>query len=159
MGAISIILLVSFVIVSIILVLVVMVQDDESNGMGGLLGGRGTAAFGSHSAGVLTKTTCVLVVLFFVLSVALAMINRKPKVARDLAPVAAEVQKSAATTNDQQSDWWKNTDTAAGETGTAGTTTGSTASDAPVENSGTSTTETSTGNTQNTAPSDNKAAE
>ena len=32
------------------------IQDDGENGMGGLMGGRGTAAFGSHSASVLTKT-------------------------------------------------------------------------------------------------------
>ena len=57
MNTIGVILLVAFVIVCVLLVLLVLVQDDGQNGMGGLLGGRGTAAFGSHSASVLTKAT------------------------------------------------------------------------------------------------------
>ena len=65
MGVIAKVLLVVFIIVCVLLVLLVAIQDDGENGMGGLLGGRGTAAFGSHSASVLTKTTFVLVVLFF----------------------------------------------------------------------------------------------
>ena len=59
-------LLVCFVIVCLLLVLLVSVQDDGENGMGGLMGGRGIAAFGSHSASVLTKTTMVFVILFLV---------------------------------------------------------------------------------------------
>ena len=66
MGTIGIVLLVFFIIVCALLVLLVAIQDDGENGMGGLLGGRGTQAFGSHSASVLTKATGVLVGLFFV---------------------------------------------------------------------------------------------
>lgn len=74
MGIVGNILLVAFVIICVLIVLLVLVQDDGKNGMG-LMGGRGTAAFGSHSANVLTKTTGVLVVLFFVISIGLAKIN------------------------------------------------------------------------------------
>ncbi|MCR5435996.1 MAG: preprotein translocase subunit SecG [Treponema sp.] len=77
MGVIAKVLLVVFIIVCVLLVLLVAIQDDGENGMGGLLGGRGTAAFGSHSASVLTKTTFVLVVLFFGLAVSLAVINKQ----------------------------------------------------------------------------------
>ena len=52
MGIVGIILLVAFVVVCVFLVLLILVQDEGNNGMGGILGGRGTAAFGSHSAGV-----------------------------------------------------------------------------------------------------------
>ena len=69
---------IAFVVVSVLLILLVLVQDDGKNGMGGLLGGRGTAAFGSHSASVLTKATAVFVVLFFVLAFFLALLNKKP---------------------------------------------------------------------------------
>lgn len=111
MGAIGIILLVAFVIVCVLLVLVVLVQDDGSSGMGGLLGGRGTAAFGSHSASVLTRTTAVLVFLFFALSVSLALLNKKPKLARDLAPVetSADGTSNAAS---QSGNWWKSAEPA-----------------------------------------------
>jgi preprotein translocase subunit SecG len=64
MSTIGIILLVAFVIVCILLVLLVLVQNEEG-GMGGLLSGAGTAAFGSHSAGVLTKNDfCSCYLLF-----------------------------------------------------------------------------------------------
>lgn len=76
MKTISIVLLVLFIIVSVLLILLVAIQDDGENGMGGLLGGRGTAAFGSHSASVLTKTTGVLVVLFFLLAFGLALTTK-----------------------------------------------------------------------------------
>ena len=85
MGPIGVILLVAFVIICVLLVLLVLVQDDGQNGMGGLLGGRGTAAFGSHSASVLTKTTTVLVVLFFAITIVLALLNKKPRSEEDLA--------------------------------------------------------------------------
>lgn len=66
------ILLVAFVIISVLLVLLVLVQDADNSGMGGLLGGGNSQAFGSHSASVLTKATVVFVVLFFVLTFVIA---------------------------------------------------------------------------------------
>ena len=110
MGTIGVVLLVFFVIVCLLLVLLVSIQDDGENGMG-LLGGRGTAAFGSHSASVLTKTTFVLVFLFFALSFALAMVNKKPKLEKDLVPATAvESTEDAAETS--SSDWWAESESA-----------------------------------------------
>lgn len=109
MSSIGVVLLVCFVIVSLLLVLLVSIQDDGENGMGGLLGGRGTAAFGSHSASVLTKTTFVLVALFFVLSLGLALVNKAPKVAKDLMPAAVEAE---AETTETTADWWVSEETA-----------------------------------------------
>ncbi len=103
MGTIGVVLLVAFFIVCFLLVLLVAVQDDGESGMGGLLGGRGTAAFGSHSANVLTKTTFVLVVLFFVLSIGIALSNKKPKVEKNLLPETVVEENSASET---PSDWW-----------------------------------------------------
>lgn len=104
MGVIGTVLLVCFVIVSLLLVLLVSVQDDGENGMGGLMGGRGTTAFGSHSASVLTKTTMVFVVLFFALSIGLALVNKAPKVKGDLVPTE-EIEAESATENSSQ--WWQ----------------------------------------------------
>ena len=103
MGTIGLVLLVFFVIVCVLLVLLVSIQDDGENGMG-LLGGRGTAAFGSHSASVLTKTTFVLVFLFFALSFGLAMVNKKPKLEKDLVPVTS-VESTESTTETATGDW------------------------------------------------------
>ena len=104
MGTIGIVLLVVFIIVCVLLVLLVAIQGDEENGMGGLLGGRGTAAFGAHSASVLTKATAVLVTLFFVLTVALALVNKKPKTDDVLKTVTEEEIAAPATTDG--GNWW-----------------------------------------------------
>ena len=108
-SAIGVILLVSFIIVCVLIVLLVLVQDDGQSGMGGLLGGRGTAAFGSHSASVLTKATVVLVVLFFVIAFGLALVNKKPKAVEDLAPVSgvgSELESEEVLESTENGDWW-----------------------------------------------------
>ena len=109
MGTIGVVLLVFFVIVCLLLVLLVSIQDDGENGMG-LLGGRGTAAFGSHSGSVLTKTTFVLVFLFFALSLGLALVNKKPKLEKDLVPTAVESTDTASEST--TSDWWAESEAA-----------------------------------------------
>ena len=114
MSTIGIILLVVFVIASILLILLVLVQDDGQNGMGGLLGGRGTAAFGSHSASVLTKATALLVFLFFARALLLAIINKKPKLDDSLlSSPAAETSMDSASSDTIKEDsertadsWW-----------------------------------------------------
>ncbi|MBP5602542.1 MAG: preprotein translocase subunit SecG [Treponema sp.] len=104
MGTIGIVLLVIFIIVCVLLVLLVSIQDDGENGMGGLLGGRGTAAFGSHSASVLTKATGVLVALFFVLTLSLALVNKKPKTDKFVNSIPEEETVSSVETTE---NWWE----------------------------------------------------
>lgn len=99
------VLLVCLIVVCVLLVLLVIIQDDGENGMGGLLGGRGTAAFGSHSANVLTKTTAVLVFLFFGLSVGLAVLNKKPTNASLIDDAKVEELK-APEEEAAPADWW-----------------------------------------------------
>ena len=104
MGTIGVVLLVIFIIVCVLLVLLVSIQDDGENGMGGLLGGRGTAAFGSHSASVLTKATAVLVTLFFVLTIALALVNKKPKTDKFVNSIPEEEIATPSSTD--SGNWW-----------------------------------------------------
>lgn len=110
MGAIGVVLLVAFIVVCVLLILLVSIQDDGENGMGGLFGGRGSAAFGSHSASVLTKATAVFVTLFFVLAFGLALVNKKPSIEKDLVvdETAAEAtaEESTAATESDSADWW-----------------------------------------------------
>ncbi len=106
MSTIGVILLIAFVIVCVLLVLLVLVQDDGKSGMGGLLGGRGTAAFGSHSANVLTKTTAVLVALFFITAIVLALLNKKPKLEEDLTPSAVVEQEESTENAETSENWW-----------------------------------------------------
>ena len=68
------------------------------------MGGRGNAAFGSHSASVLTKATAVFVVLFFVITLSLALVNKKQKTPdlADSIPEEELVDESAAASG----NWW-----------------------------------------------------
>lgn len=95
MGVIGIILLVAFVIICILLVCLVLIQNEGGNGMGGLLGGGNSTAFGSRSGNVLTKTTYILVTLFFVATFVLAFINKAPSV-HSLDAAAAQEEAAAS---------------------------------------------------------------
>lgn len=107
------VLLVAFVIICVFLVLLVLVQDQDNSGMGGLLGGGNSAAFGSHSASVLTKATVVFVVLFFVVTFAIAKVLPVKSDSTDsdmlsAAEAAGKVEDTAASALPQASDskWW-----------------------------------------------------
>ena len=109
MGVVGGILLVVFIIVCALLVLLVLVQDDESNGMGGMIG-SGSAAFGSRSANVVTKTTGVLAGLFFVLAFFLALStakNGKAHQSKDLSEAALEVQGESSATDTTSKKYWE----------------------------------------------------
>jgi len=80
MGVIGIILLVAFVIISILLVCIILIQNEEGEGFGGLFGGTSSQAFGARSGNVLTRTTYILVTLFFLTSFGLALVNRSSSV-------------------------------------------------------------------------------
>jgi len=80
MAIIGTLLLVVFVIICVLLVSIVLVQSEEGGGMGGLFGGAGTQAFGSRSGNVITRTTYILVTLFFLASFGLAFINKAPTI-------------------------------------------------------------------------------
>lgn len=106
MSTLGIVLLVAFIIVCVLLILLVVIQDDGENGMGGLLGGRGTAAFGSHSASVLTKTTRVFVFLFFGLAVGLAVVTKKPAVDSNIIDKNTTIEATVSTEEAAPANWW-----------------------------------------------------
>jgi preprotein translocase subunit SecG len=112
MGPISVVLLIAFIIICVLSVLLVLVQDQENSGMGGMLGGGNSVAFGSHSASVLTKVTIVFVVLFFVSAFMLAFLNKKSSVKNDISAAAVENGLAPDTVVPAESgDWWKKSQT------------------------------------------------
>jgi preprotein translocase subunit SecG len=84
-----------------LLVLLVLVQREEGAGMAGMMGGAGSQAFGAKSGNILTRTTGILVGLFFVCAFSLALLNKAPNVA-DLESVI-EAQQEEETSG----EWWK----------------------------------------------------
>ena len=67
------------------------------------MSGSGSAAFGSHSASVINKTTFVLVALFIVTAFSIARLNKKPAVKSTLSPA---VQESVDTSGAGVENWW-----------------------------------------------------
>ncbi len=108
MGVVKTILLVAFIIICVLIVFFVAIQNENDGGMGGVFGGGQSAAFGAHSASVLTKTTGVLCALFFVLAFFLAILNKADTKTADLSAAAAEVQavETEAETPAESSNWW-----------------------------------------------------
>lgn len=105
MGIVRTILLVAFVIICVLLVLLVLIQHEDGNGMGGVFGGQ-TAAFGAHSATVVTKTTAVLTVLFFLSAFGILLLNKGKSDSGDLNKAAAEMNSAAGEPSQPAAGSW-----------------------------------------------------
>lgn len=105
MGVFGVILLVLFVIVCALMVFLVIIQDENSEGLGGIFGGSSDTTFGSNSGNILTKITYIVGALFLVLALGLAFINRTPD--------NDSLLTNAQQTNQESTEWWtQNTDAA-----------------------------------------------
>jgi preprotein translocase subunit SecG len=80
MGIIGVIFLVVFVLICLLLICLVLIQNEEGGGMGGLFGDANSKAFGSRSGNMLTRTTYVLVTLFFITTFILGFLNKAPEI-------------------------------------------------------------------------------
>lgn len=102
MGVVKTVLLVAFVIICVLLILLVLVQNEDTNGMGSVFGGGQSAAFGARSASVLTKTTGVLAGLFFIVAFGISLLNKAP-VKEDLSSSVKEIHGESPSVSDQGS--------------------------------------------------------
>ncbi|NLZ76527.1 MAG: preprotein translocase subunit SecG [Spirochaetales bacterium] len=99
MGVLSVIILILFIIVSLLLIFLVAIQDEQSEGLGGIFGGGSQTAFGSQTSSVVTKATGVLAALFLILALLVAFINKSPSQDRLLDSVTTEQVQ-------QTTEWW-----------------------------------------------------
>lgn len=76
MAALSVILLILFVIVSLLLIFIVAIQSEDNTGLGGIFGGSSDSAFGGQSNKVINKITAYLVAAFIVLAILIAIVNK-----------------------------------------------------------------------------------
>ena len=104
MGIISILLLIIFIISALLLIFMVLVQDDQGDGLGSMLGGGSSTAFGSRSGNILTRFTSVLAIVFMSSAFALAWVN--------IAHTEGDVEGAARrlATDSAQTEWWNQTD-------------------------------------------------
>lgn len=105
MGVFGVILLVLFVIVCALMVFLVIIQDENSEGLGGIFGGSSDTTFGSNSGNILTKITYIVGALFLVLALGLAFINRTPE--------NDSLLTNAQQTNQETTEWWNQSTDAA----------------------------------------------
>lgn len=97
MGVFSLVLIILFAIVCALLIFMVVIQDQDSEGLGGLFSGAGNAAFGSRSSNVIVRFTYVLGALFFIIAFGLAILNRS---------TVGDVEKAIRASGGQNTEWW-----------------------------------------------------
>jgi len=94
MVALSVVLLVLFVIVSLLLIFLVAIQSEDDSGLGGVFGGSSSSTFGGKTNSVINKITAYLCVAFAVLAIMVAIVNKSTSEGNILA--VADQQSSAA---------------------------------------------------------------
>jgi preprotein translocase subunit SecG len=99
MGILGIFLLVVFIISCILLILMVIIQDSDSDSLGGVFAGGSGSAFGSRSTNVVIRFTYVLGALFFACAFSLALINKSS---------VGNVEKAAQSQAKESTsaEWW-----------------------------------------------------
>jgi preprotein translocase subunit SecG len=101
MGILGVSLLVVFVIACVFLILMVIIQDSDSDSLGGIFAGGSGSAFGSRSTNVVVRFTYVLGALFFVCAFSLALINKSSLGNVEKAAAQKQTKDSGAVT-----EWW-----------------------------------------------------
>lgn len=91
MGVLSIILLVLFVISALLLIFLVAVQDEKSQGLGGIFGGSSESTFGTGTSRFLTRVTVITATAFIVLALLLG-VTTKSSSSDSLLETAAAVE-------------------------------------------------------------------
>jgi len=100
MSIIGTLLIILFVIVCVLLILIVLLQDDQGEGLGGLLGGSSGSPFGGATNNALVKLTSVLGTIFMVSSLLVAVVVRSPN-SSDVIGEARKINAENSTGN-----WW-----------------------------------------------------
>lgn len=93
MAALSVILLILFVLVSLALIFIISIQSEDSTGLSGVFGGNSDSAFGGQSNKVINKITTYLVVAFILLAVVVAIVSKSSEgsILKTAADVAASL--------------------------------------------------------------------
>jgi preprotein translocase subunit SecG len=75
MGVITVILYTVVILTALLLIGLILVQQSKGGGFGSAFGGAGDSVFGAHAGTHLTKLTVIMTTIFFVLTLALAIIT------------------------------------------------------------------------------------
>jgi preprotein translocase subunit SecG len=108
MGFLTVLLLSIFGISAVLLIVLILLQDEQSEGLGGLFGGGASNQVGNRKGNILTKTTTVLGFIFIVVAFTVAWINHSSN-------DTTGIEKAAQAKQGQTSsvEWWKTNEAAA----------------------------------------------
>jgi len=98
MSVLGIVLLIVFIIASLLLIFMVVIQDSDSDSLGGIFAGGSGSAFGSRSSNVVVRFTYILGALFFILAFSLALVNKS-----SIGNVESAAKKKADAAS---TEWW-----------------------------------------------------
>ena len=93
---ISAVIYASVVLIAILLIVLVLVQPSKGGGFGSAFGGVGESVFGAQAMGQLSKLTIVLLALFFVLTLALAVLTGHKAASKSLISKETSVAEAPA---------------------------------------------------------------
>lgn len=102
MGMLNVVLLSIFGVSAVLLIVLILLQDEQSEGLGGIFGGGASNQVGNRKGNILTKTTTVLGVIFIVVAFATAWINHNGGSTSDIEKAALAKQAPAGSV-----EWWK----------------------------------------------------
>lgn len=107
MKALSIAVLVIFMMVCVLMTLLIAAQDENNDGIGGIFGmnGQSGSTFGAQTSSIITKITSGFVVVFFVLALVLGFLNTSKSKDTITEKAISEAQESKE--SDVKTDWWK----------------------------------------------------
>jgi preprotein translocase subunit SecG len=114
MGILTGALLIVFGISAVLLVIIILMQDEQSEGLGGIFGGGASNQVGNRKGNILTKTTTFLGIIFIVVAFAVAWLNHNTNDASGIEKAALSKQGSTAGV-----EWWNTTGTAPAASDTA----------------------------------------
>ncbi len=100
MTVLVIILSVIFCLVALLLIFLVAVQDEKSSGLGGIFNSSSNSILGTNTGAFITKATTALAILFMVLSLVVALLNKESdaEILNRIAMQEAQAQQSENTT-------------------------------------------------------------
>ena len=102
MSFIAILLLIFFIGSALILIGLVLIQNEDSEGLGGIFGGGASNQVGNRSGNILTRVTSILAAIFLLCAFGLSWLNRAPSADN----VEAAARRLEAEAEVAPLEWW-----------------------------------------------------
>ena len=102
MSFIAILLMIFFIASGLLLIGLVLIQHEDSEGLGGIFGGGFSNQVGNRSGNILTRITAILAAIFLLCAFGLSWLNREPSADN----VEAAARQLEAGQDVEPLEWW-----------------------------------------------------